>query len=1144
MRALLADLVVHLGQPVAGDRLVDDLWGESPDSTNPAGLLSSKVSQLRRALDAAEPGARALVVSPPPGYTLAVEATAVDAGEFTALVDEAGAAEAADPARAVALLERALALWRGPAYGEVADLEFARGAVAQLDERRLTAHEALARARLALGSHARVADELTALVEEHPWREDLRLSHVLALYRAGRQPDALASFERYRRHLVDELGIDPSPAAAALHHAVLVQDPALAAPAPAGPAPAADAVGPGAAATSPARRPPSNLPGRRSSLIGRDDDLAALVEAIGSAHLVTLVGPGGVGKTTLALEAARHVAGDRPDGAWFVDLSGVDRGRLGATADVVADEVTAALAIRQITDAPSSAPSVDRLGAALRGHEALLVLDNCEHVVEAAAVVADRLLRDAPAVTVVATSREPLGVAGEVVRTVTPLAVPAPRDQSDPDLVARSDAVQLFVARARAAGATTEIEPRTAPLLGTLCRRLDGLPLALELAATRVPALGLSEVVARLGDRFRLLGSGRRGGPERQRTLEAMLDWSWDLLDGDERRVLRRLAVHADGCTLAAAAAVCHGEPDEGLSVPIGPTPTSASRPPPTCSGGWSSARWSWPTTRPTARGTACSSRSAPTPATAWSSPASPTPCAAGTWTGTRSWPSRPTPTCRGSDQAVWLAALDAESANMQVALDTAADLGLPDLAHRLVAALGWYWMLRGRTAVAVRAFDRALSLAPEAPTVAHARAVCLRQAAAVTHGETTDLVARSAAALAGYEALDAAVERGRSAMVLGTAAIDGGLAADGESLLDEAAAVAAAHGDRWGEAAALLGAAVPAHMHGDLDLLRHRASRSEALFVEVDDAWGRLAAGEWLGALAELEGDLDTAEKLLASGLDEAERLGLWRHVASRLGLLGWIAHQREDRTAARDLAEQALRLAVEQADRSLEVLAVMVLGFSARQSGELADAEAHLRSLLDGSGVDPDTLASGQAEVGARPPHVVTVLAELGFVAELGGDPARALALHRAVVDAAVASGYPRDLAGALEGGAAALAALGEHEAAAGRSARPPRSGTRRSSCPRAPSAMTSTGPGPRWRGVGPGDARPPDGRGPHGRPAPGARHRPRGVTRPGQARPEADTVPSVQAGCTPGVPAGRDQVPAVVTGESGTRVDSATW
>ena len=1028
VRALLADLVVHRAQPVTADRLVDDLWGESPDSANPAGLLSSKVSQLRRALDTAEPGARALVVSPPPGYRLAVEAPAVDAGVFAALVDEAEAVEAADPVRAVDLLARGLALWRGPAYGEVAGDEFARGAVARLDERRLTAHEALARARLALGEHARVADDLTALVEEHPWREDLRLSHVRALYRAGRQPDALASFERYRHHLVTELGIDPSPAAAALHHAVLVQDPALAAPAP-----SAVAAGSGRAPAPPVRRPPSNLPGRRSSLIGRDRDLAALVEAIGTAQLVTLVGPGGVGKTTLALEAARQVAEDRSDGAWFVDLSGVDRGRLGATADVVADEVTAALAIRQITDAPSSAPSVDRLGAALRGHEALLVLDNCEHVVEAAAVVADRLLRDAPAVTVVATSREPLGVAGEVVRMVTPLAVPAPRDQSDLDLVARSDAVQLFVSRARAAGASTEIEPRTAPLLGTLCRRLDGLPLALELAATRVPALGLSEVVARLGDRFRLLGAGRRGGPERHRTLEAMLDWSWELLDDDERQVLRRLAVHADGCTLAAAAAVCCGETDasragDARSDPEGDAAFTADV-----------------LGRLVDRSLVVADHAPDRTRFRLLE-------SVGAYAGGRlvesgesdavhrrhlDWhvevAERADARLRGPEQAVWLAALDAESANMHVALDTAVDLGLADLAHRLGAALGWYWMLRGRTAVAVRAYERALSLAPEGPTVAHARAACLRQAAAVTYGDTADHVARSAAALAGYEALDAPVERGRSAMVLGVAAIDVGLVADGEPLLDEAATMAVAHGDRWGEAAALLGLALPAHMHGDPDGLRARASRSEALFVEIDDAWGRLAAGEWVGALAELEGDLDTAEKVLASGLDEAERLGLWRQVASRLGLLGWIAHQREDWTAARDLGEQTLRLAAEQADRSLEILAIMVLGFAARQSGDLTGAEAHLRSLLDGSGVDPDTVASGQAVTGELPPHVVTVLAELGFVAELGGDPARALALHRAVVAAAVASGFRRDLAGALEGGAAALAALGEHEAAA---------------------------------------------------------------------------------------------------------------
>ena len=298
------------------------------------------------------------------------------------------------------------------------------------------------------------------------------------------------------------------------------------------------------------------------------------------------------------------------------------------------------------------------------------------------------------------------------------------------------------------------------------------------------------------------------------------------------------------------------------------------------------------------------------------------------------------------------------------------------------------------------------------------------------------------------------------------------------------------------------------------------------------------------MGALAELEGDLDTAEKVLASGLDEAERLGLWRQVASRLGLLGWIAHQREDRTAARDLAEQALRLAVEQADRSLEILAVMVLGFAARQSGDLAGAEAHLRSLLDGTGVDPDALVSGSVEVGALPPHVVTVLAELGFVAELGGDPARALALHRAVAAAAVASGYPRDLAGALEGGAAALAAQGEHEAAARAlgaaaavrdEAQLTAAGAERRDLDRARAAVAGAlDPETLDRLVAEGRTLDPR----------QALATARDVTRPGQASPKADTVPSVQAGCTPGVPAVVTHVPAVLTGEEGTSVDSATW
>lgn len=480
VRALLADLLVHEGRPVPVDRLLDDLWGEDLPG-NPSNTLQTKVSQLRRAL-----GDRALVAYQPTGYSLVSDS--VDAVEFARLL--AGAL-ASDDLRAKAdLLSDALALWRGPAYADFRD-SFAHAAASRLDEQRLTALEEQAEVRLALGEHSRLADELGELVAAHPLRERLRAAHLRALYRAGRQGAALAGYAELRALLADELGLDPGPELAALHQAILVQDPALT------PAPVSSS---------------TNLPVQVTSLLGRDGAVAEVHALMASSRLVTLTGPGGVGKTRLALAAASSLA--FPDGVWLVELA-------GATGQV-AELVAAALGVRDETSSPPQVPVsglADRLADALRGRRLLLILDNCEHLVEEAAALVELLLRTAPAVRVLATGQESLALPGETLFVVPPL------DQVS--------AVAMFADRSG-----TSLDAESTPWAEAICRRLDGLPLALELAAARVRALGVRGVAERLDDRPRLTctaapsGGGCRGWTRRRSTSgrcwtrRSHLDWS------------------------------------------------------------------------------------------------------------------------------------------------------------------------------------------------------------------------------------------------------------------------------------------------------------------------------------------------------------------------------------------------------------------------------------------------------------------------------------------------------------------------------------------------------------------------------------------------------------------------------------------
>ncbi|WP_344891148.1 AfsR/SARP family transcriptional regulator, partial [Nonomuraea antimicrobica] len=469
VRLLLADLLSHDGRSVPVERLVEDLWGAGPPR-DPAGVLRTKVAQLRRALEHAEPGGRDLVVWQPPGYALRVEAEAVDARRFGVLTGRARGV--ADPSARAALLADALALWRGEAYADFAGELFLQGTVTRLAEQRLAAMEEHAEVELELGRHDRLVPDLADQVRRHPLRERFRASYMRALYRSGRQHEALATYHDLRERLAAELGVDPSPDVAAVYQAILEQDHEL-----------------------DAARPRTNLPVPLTALIGREEATDRVAGLLGAYRLVTLTGPGGVGKTRLAVAAATRSAPAYADGVWLVDLTALDHpARAGAlpTPAGVGTLIAAALGLTDATVAGPRgrpAPIVERVLDAVRERRILLVLDNCEHVVEPAAQVAGRLLAGAPELRILATSREPLGISGEHLQVVAPLEVPD--DDADHAAVARADAARLFTARAAAACGEFTLDARTATAVETICRRLDGIPLALELAATRVRALGV-----------------------------------------------------------------------------------------------------------------------------------------------------------------------------------------------------------------------------------------------------------------------------------------------------------------------------------------------------------------------------------------------------------------------------------------------------------------------------------------------------------------------------------------------------------------------------------------------------------------------------------------------------------------------------
>jgi predicted ATPase/DNA-binding SARP family transcriptional activator len=538
-RALLAVLLLHAGQVVAVERLVDELWGEHPPDTA-AHTLQVYVANLRKVLepDRGRGAAGGVLRTRPGGYLVQVGPDDLDLARFERLTSQGQAALATDPARASRLLGQALDLWRGPALAGVVLQASGQGEVARLEERRLAAVENRIQAELALGRHHELTGELGALVAAHPLRERLHGQLLLALYRAGRQAEALAAYRRTRQALAEELGIDPGRPLQDLERAILAQDPALDwTPAAAEPAP--PAAEPSATAPALAGGRPAPLPGILDQTVGRDADITRLAALLGDAggRLVTVLGPGGVGKTRLAVEVGRRLAGQFRDGVCFVPLA------VAQKPDDVADTVCTALGVSAGQDPAAAAE------AALTTRNLLLVCDNFEHVTDAA-VLLPRLLAAAPGVRVLVTSRQRLGLRGEHEYLLEPLDTAA----ADP---ASAPAVQLFLAHARAAG--QPVDPDAGGALGSVaavCQACDGLPLAIELAAARLRLLTLGELRDHLTDPLALLTSGGRDLPERQRTLRTTIAWSVAALPAAQARLLAQLTVFRGGFTIAAAAAV------------------------------------------------------------------------------------------------------------------------------------------------------------------------------------------------------------------------------------------------------------------------------------------------------------------------------------------------------------------------------------------------------------------------------------------------------------------------------------------------------------------------------------------------------------------------------------------------------------
>ncbi len=820
LQALLARLAIDVGRPVSATSLADAIWeGDLPADELHA--LQSLVSRLRRAL-----GDAGLIAQSAGGYRLGLGEEDVDASRFERLAAEgAESLRCGDLEHARETLSGALALWRGPALGELAAGEAFVAAAARLEDLRVAVRADRAEAEIGLGHTAALVGELEGLAAEHPLHERVAGQLIRALYAAGRQADALAVYERVRVRLGEELGASPSPELREAHLAVLHGDPAV--------VPAAVDRSEGL----------TNVRVRLTSFVGRERELERVGDLLGEQRLLTLVGAGGAGKTRLASEVADRAAGRMRDGVWIVELAPV------ADAGGVAPAVLASLGLREVqllgtSSTVTTGDAVSHLVEVLADKEALIVLDNCEHLLGPAAQLVDQLLGACARMRIMCTSREPLGIIGEMIVPVAPLGVPD--EALSPEEALAVPAVRLFADRAASAAEGFTVGAATVADVIEVCRRVDGLPLAIELAAARLRSMTLPQLAARLDDRFRLLTGGSRTAMARQRTLRAVVDWSWDLLSAEERALLRRLAVFSGGATLEAAEAVCAGGPvdrAEMFDLLCALVDKSLLQ----IAGAELPHYRMLETIREYGldRAEEADELAATRAAHAHHFAALAIEAA---------------PYLRGAEQLIWLRRLHAEHDNVLTALRYLGEEGEGALVARVVVALLWFWMLSGSRQEVLAWIEFARGVSDAADPLDR---LLIDAVHALAHAIPGDRPAGDP-----WEALATTLDRIGEADLSGhplLAAVRPLLAiAIDRERVNELLEHSARHPDPWVRATVPFVRVQLAENDGDLERMRVTLDDALAAFADVGDRWGLATTLSELSSLRVLVGDLDGAEEAL----------------------------------------------------------------------------------------------------------------------------------------------------------------------------------------------------------------------------------------------------------------------------------------